>query len=62
MRQSLGRGSQRVSLNTIGFGGLTTPVLHWVGITGVLALPVTLYEAARHCLVHWCPGSTSDPL
>ena len=30
--------------------------------TGVLALPVTLCEAARHCLVHRCPGSTSDPL
>ena len=27
-----------------------------------LALPVTLCGAARHCLVHRCPGSTSDPL
>ena len=27
-----------------------------------LVLPVTLCEAARHCLVHRCPGSTSDPL
>ena len=23
---------------------------------------LTLCEAARHCLVYWCPGSTSDPL
>ena len=27
--------------------------------TGVLALPVTLCGAARHCLVHRCPGPYS---
>ena len=23
---------------------------------------VVFQRAARHCLVHWCPGSVSDPL
>ena len=34
------------------------PTLHGEWTT----LLVTLCGAARHCLVHRCPGSTSDPL
>ena len=43
----------------LGEDSVSDPTRH---CTGVLALPVTLCEAARHCLVHRCPGSTSDPL
>ena len=45
---------------------LPTPAAVCLGsllsLSQVIGVLVTLCGAARHCLVHRCPGSASDPL